>query len=159
MNQLADEYQEWGDVAIALSVPHTQNERTHKNTLTIQGSTFVELPYSGWGALVGWLSGAHRMMRTPVELPQPSLEDAGYDDSAADREEIDNEIDFYLSEADVPARPRGYRWFLKLPQGVDGRAFWSKLMQGISDRGLTSPYPGDWKEALEGLLDEIHGDN
>jgi hypothetical protein len=43
-------------------------------------------------------------------------------------QDIENGIDSYLLDSGLPARPHGYRWFLRLPAVVnDEQEFWSLL--------------------------------
>lgn len=46
----------------------------------------------------------------------------------ADVRDIEDGIESYLVGSWLPARPRGYRWFMRLPAAVeDEREFWRRL--------------------------------
>ena len=90
-------------------------------------AAWVELPENGWGALIGWAAGAENLRRHRSSDTGRTVtghtEHAGVRQSfeqpftAADREGIDDDIDAYLREADLPPRPRGYSWLIRVPDG------------------------------------------
>ena len=80
---------------------------------------------NGWGALMGWAAGEENLRRHPTSDAGRTV--TGYIEQAGEREafeepftsddrkEIDDEIDAYLREADLPPRPRGYVWMIRVP--------------------------------------------
>lgn len=92
-------------------------------------ASWVELPENGWGALMGWAAGRENLCRHPSsdadKVVTGYAEHAGVRHdfevpfTAGDRQGVDDDIDSYLRDADVPPRPRGYVWLIRVP---DGRA-------------------------------------
>jgi hypothetical protein len=90
-------------------------------------ASWVELAENGWGALIGWPAGEENLRRRPASDAGRTVtgytEQAGEREpfeepfSSADREIIDDDIDAYLRDADVPPRPRGYCWMIRVPDG------------------------------------------
>ena len=79
------------------------------------------------GALIGWAAGRDNLRRHLssdagrtatgcIEHPgvqQPFEEPF----TTADRQGVDDDIDVYLLDADLPPRPRGYVWMIRVPDG------------------------------------------
>jgi hypothetical protein len=90
-------------------------------------ASWVELPENGWGALMGWAAGRENLRRHPSsdadKVVTGYTEQAGVRHhfevpfTAADRQGVDDDIDSYLRDADVPPRPRGYVWLIRVPDG------------------------------------------
>jgi hypothetical protein len=90
-------------------------------------ASWVELPENGWGALIGWAAGRENLRRHPSSDADRVV--TGYIEhdgvrhhfegpfTAADRQGVDDDIDSYLRDADVPPRPRGYVWMIRVPDG------------------------------------------
>ncbi|MEO3935068.1 DUF5956 family protein [Micrococcaceae bacterium Sec7.4] len=90
-------------------------------------ASWVELPEHGWGALMAWAAGRDNLRRhlssdvgrsatgyieypgvqRPFEVPFTKV----------DRQGADDDIDVYLLDADLPPRPRGYVWMIRVPDG------------------------------------------
>ena len=106
---------------------------------------------NGWGALAVWAAGAGNFVRVPIadgerhgvvvhrhgdgrERREPFVL------TKADLGSIDDDIDTYLADAELPPRPRGYDWFIRrpthIPAGED--AFWGALWTAA-----TAKLPGD----------------
>lgn len=90
------------------------------------GTRCIELPENGWGALLAWAAGPQHVTRLSDSGEKPPVvTSTSHADgtttrktsprTVADQAEIDEAIDEYLSEAALPPRPRGWRWFLALP--------------------------------------------
>jgi hypothetical protein len=90
------------------------------------GRRYIELPENGWGALLAWSAGPGHVVRCLDRLEKPpvvttvtgrngtvSRSEAPRTD--ADQAEVDQAIDEYLADAEVPSQPHGWRWFLALP--------------------------------------------
>lgn len=126
----------------------------------------VELPESGWGALIAWVSGPSHVIRqldTRQHLTQVvEVRDGAHDTYTEPRSEteqttLDNDIDQYLRDADVPARPHGYRWFLRLPQGMTGDMFWHHINSALIRTRTRPTHPREIAAALNELLREPFG--
>ncbi|MFE4228609.1 DUF5956 family protein [Arthrobacter sp. NPDC056886] len=90
-------------------------------------ASWVELPESGWGALMGRAAGRENLRRHPSSDADKVV--TGYTEhagvrhdfegpfTATDRQGVDDDIDSYLRDADVPPRPRGYVWLIRVPVG------------------------------------------
>jgi len=73
----------------------------------------------------------------------------------ADMSSIDDDIDVYLAEADIPPRPRGFDWYIRRPfiYDLDDETFWgvawAATTEGLPDDGLRpSTMAGRAKEAM-----------
>jgi hypothetical protein len=76
---------------------------------------------------MGWAAGAENLRRRPSSDSGRTV--TGYTEqagvrryfeepfTAADREMVDDAIDEYLRDADLPPRPRGYSWYIRVPDG------------------------------------------
>lgn len=90
-------------------------------------ASWMELPENGWGALMGWAAGSENLHRQPSSdadtMVTGSTEHTGVRHhfevpcTAVDRQGVDDAINSYLREADVPPRPRGYVWLIRVPDG------------------------------------------
>lgn len=100
---------------------------------------WVELPENGIGAAIAWAMGPERVCRvhdTPYQhwdtvmmrATGPVTEAGREPRTATDQEMIDDAVDAYLRQLQLPDRPRGYRWFLRRPAATrDSRHFWALL--------------------------------
>src|SRR5699024_5058888 len=110
-------------------------------------SGWIELTENRWGAIASWFAGPENVVREPMgkrtDLVRVTWEEATGTSTSwtetiteAEVEEIEDDIDGYLSDSGLPSRPHGYRWFLRLPLGIkDENAFWSRL----NEAGFKSP--------------------
>ena len=76
---------------------------------------------------MGWAAGTENLRRHPSSDSGRTV--TGYTEhagvrryfeepfTAADREGVDDDIDEYLREADLLPRPRGYSWYIRVPDG------------------------------------------
>ena len=99
----------------------------------------MELGENGWGAIVSWFAGPENVVREPMgirtdlirvtcELADGTVESFTETITEAEVQEIEN--DSYLEDSGLPARPRGFRWFLKLPATIqDAGMFWRLLVE------------------------------
>jgi hypothetical protein len=97
---------------------------------------WIEIAETGWDAMISWFAGPDNIRREArgprTEMVKVSCEKS---DGAViaweepitedDVRAIEDDIDAYLRDAGLPPRPRGYRWFLRLPDGLD--------MAGVDD--------------------------
>jgi hypothetical protein len=98
-------------------------------TGTGDGRRFIEVPESGWHALLAWAVGPEHMLRC-LDLRPPApvrviCESGGRrtvrfeERTRGDRSAVDTQIHDYLTDARVPSQPCGYRWFIELPDDID----------------------------------------
>ncbi|WP_434739377.1 DUF5956 family protein [Micromonospora sp. SH-82] len=129
---------------------------------------YLELPESGWGALIGWTAGLARLVRCPdrpdrhitvVTTSGPAGDDhQARPRAAAEQTEIDADINAYLQDAGIPARLSGYRWFLRLPAGHGEDRFWSDVHESLNREHATTTHPADIARHVRKILHEIYGD-
>lgn len=94
---------------------------------------WMELSENGWGAKRTWTE--------PI--------------SDADVRGVEDDIDSYLADAGLPPRPRGFRWFLRLPASVEGeKEFWRRL----NEVDMQGPPMNGNLEVVLGRLDQVLGD-
>lgn len=129
----------------------------------------ITLSDNGWGALVAWLAGPQRTHRLPwnregatvaitVERPPGTVVYRGVRPlAAAEAEEIDDDVDSYLTDAGVPPRPRGFAWHLILPPGIaSADEFWSTLSDALQAEGPEARHPRNTAAALARILDRLY---
>ncbi|MCP2323591.1 hypothetical protein HDA40_002098 [Hamadaea flava] len=127
-------------------------------------SDVIELPDSGWGAIIAWLSPRDRVARllddrvhtTWVRIESNAGPSQFHERrSQAEQDALDHDVDGYLADASVPPRPRGYRWFLRLPPDLDGNAFWARVHSAMDEAQPTPVHPGDVKQVLQHVFASI----
>jgi hypothetical protein len=107
---------------------------------------FLELPDNGYGAVVGWCAGSANLVRLPDSADNYTITvtcvTAGvttkHDEQRTqeDQDTIDDLADCYLAEAGIPhGRPRGFRWFVRLPDGLTADGFWRLVNAHAAARG------------------------
>ena len=129
---------------------------------------WIAMPQNGWGALTVWCAGTGRVGRIAVSFaPIPSanvvsLEDrrlgawGGLDpDAMSSMEESVNE---YLRDAQVPPRPTGYAWCVLLPRSLEPEDFWPTVNARAGDLVSTAPRPDEWRTALTAVLSDLYAD-
>lgn len=89
------------------------------------------LDETGWHSLLIMAAGPSNVVRVP------KTEAAKYQD------DIDDSIDEYLADAPLPPRPRGFDWYLKLPEGLSLRDINSALNEAARDRASLAPRPDE----------------
>ncbi|MGP3979361.1 DUF5956 family protein [Streptomyces sp. 8N114] len=132
------------------------------------GRQYIELTENGWGALLAWCAGPAHVVRCPDHTEKPpvvttvtgpggTVTRSESPRTAADQAEIDDEIDGYLADADVPPQPRGWRWFLALPsQCANARDFHGLV--GSAFAGLPKDMrPREIRDVLSRLSHEVLG--
>lgn len=95
-------------------------------TVTVDGKVYHQVPDTGFTMLIAWYAGPAHLVRlldlahhtvtvTTIqhEVTTERVEPRGL----ADQDIIDEDIEDYLADAGVPAPPRGYRWYQRLPHG------------------------------------------
>lgn len=114
----------------------------------VAGSGYVELPESGYGALLAWAAGLRRVRRAADRLNHQTRVTVvtGGDTttytrahSTDEQDDVDNDIDSYLRDAGIPPRPPGYRWFVELPQGVTPDDLWEIVNTDLAASNATHP--------------------
>ncbi len=93
-------------------------------TVEIDGDTLHLVPDTGYTMLIAWQAGTDNLARMP-DHGQHTVRITTTDHSGTrteteprtqrDQDIIDDAIDEYLADASVPAPPRGYRWYQRLP--------------------------------------------
>lgn len=134
-------------------------------------SGWIELTENGWGAIASWFAGPENVMREPMgkrtDLVRVTCEKADGNSTSgtetiteAEIEEMEDDIDHYLSVSGLPSRPHGYRWFLRLPSGIkDENDFWSRLNESDfkmpqTNRDLKREAP-NLGETIKGLFSQM----
>ena len=133
-------------------------------------SGWIELTENGWGAIASWFAGPENVMRERMgkrtDLVRVTCEKADGTSTSwtetiteAEIEEIEDDIDHYLSNSGLPSRPHGYRWFLRLPSGVkDENDFWSRLNEADLKMPDTNRDPkreaANFGETIKGLFSQ-----
>ncbi|MEU8054182.1 MULTISPECIES: DUF5956 family protein [Micromonospora] len=131
---------------------------------TTGGPEWFELPESTWGALIGWVAGTARMARvlddleshlTVVSTSGPAGD--GWEVRPRTVEEqalVDDSINEYLQACGAPARPSGYRWFLRLPAGYNEARLWAEVGEGQSPSAI---FPADVAPRVAEIVARMYG--
>ncbi|PJE94480.1 hypothetical protein CUT44_30160 [Streptomyces carminius] len=126
-----------------------------------RGQRYIELPETGRGALLAWVAGPRRVVRSPAGLAdkppvvtavttgEGETEHSESPRTVVDQEEIDAAVDEYLTEADLPPRPRGWRWFLALPPSCSGPEDFHRSVAALLGDEPADLRPADLRKALE----------
>ena len=147
------------DVGLRESPPET--------SIDIAGATYIELPESGWGALVGYVAGVKRMLRCQDKWIHFTTSVSYYRDGTVrrdtrpsgsdERAEVFDDIDDYLAEVGIVPRPRGFRWFLRLPTNVaTADQFWEKVNGEWTRVGRDGAPTAEWKTLLGSIIEPLY---
>jgi hypothetical protein len=126
---------------------------------------YYELTDNGLGALIGWLSGAGRLVRCPDRLPHMTIEvctspagdtSATRPRSAEDQQVIDDGVNDYLRDAGIPDRPSGYRWFLRLPEGYSGEQVESAVIRAMGNLPADHVRPAQFAPRIREVLQDVY---
>ena len=92
---------------------------------------WVLLTETGWHSMLILAAGPGNVVRVPKrELTRYQAE-------------IDDAIDEYIDGAAIPPRPRGFDWFLRLPQGMSLEDIDIALNRGVQLGASVAPTPGE----------------
>lgn len=129
---------------------------------------WAELDETGWDALIAWAAGPQNLRRVPgsdagrivsvtrtrggvtEQFEEPFTQD--------DRRLVDDSVDEYLAEAGIPSRPRGYRWFIRVPDPYgSARAFHEIVHKAIIKAYVPTPvHPANWRAVIERVMADVY---
>jgi hypothetical protein len=129
---------------------------------------WAELDETGWDALIGWAAGPRNLCRFPnsdvgrtvlvtctrggmtEQFEGPFTED--------DRQAVDDSVNEYLADAGLPARPPGYRWFIRVPEAYDSaHAFHHDIHKAINQAPAPTPaHPANWRPLIERVVAGVY---
>jgi hypothetical protein len=124
----------------------------------------IELPESGWGALIAWLAGPTWAHPDPARVLPPvtvsvisagATSEAKFDRTPEDQTSIDDDIAAYLADADVPPQPRAMWWSLRRPAGMDEPSFWTQVHQSMYKQCPDARLPREIRACLTRVLAAI----
>lgn len=127
---VSDHGHEWANVRelpVDTRITAVTDTEPQTATVTVDGEVYRQIPDTGFTMLVGWYAGPARLVRlldlahhtvTVTTIRYDGLTSERVEPrSLADQDAIDEGIEDYLADAGVPAPPRGYRWYQRLPHG------------------------------------------
>ncbi|MCG8924603.1 DUF5956 family protein [Lentzea sp. CC55] len=79
----------------------------------------LALPDNGYQLLLAWAAGPRRVVRTPVPVHP-------------DQDLVDTFVNSYLVDAGAPPRPRGFAWYLDLPDPLEPADVWRAVDDGAA---------------------------
>ncbi|NKY99956.1 DUF5956 family protein [Nocardiopsis alborubida] len=156
----------WSEYPVLPRPPHEADTGEHPE---LRGRRFVEVPETGWHALVAWAVGPEHAVRCPEpRTPSPvhvTCESGGRrvrrweERTRTDRAGVDSGIDDFLAEAGVPHQPCGYRWFAELPEGIrDGDRLFGAFSSHLASVGSDEQDPPGMRGAMRNLSRRLYGD-
>jgi hypothetical protein len=76
----------------------------------------------------------------------------------SDQDEIDDGIDDYLRDAGCGPIPRGFDWYIVVPESIRPPSqLWDHIDIALRDHGLRSGHPRDMRSALEVIVPRLLG--
>jgi hypothetical protein len=128
---------------------------------------WVELPENGWSAVMGWAAGPGNLRRHTSSDTGRTV--TGYSETpggresfeepltAAHREGIDDDIDQYLQDADLPPRPRGYSWYIRVPDGhASPESFLTDVDEAVLQASGDAVHPRQLRPIFEAVLSDFY---
>lgn len=76
--------------------------------------------------------------------------------TAADRAGIDDDIDAYLRDADLPPRPRGFSWLIRVPDNSSPEAFLAEVDAEILRAADGSVHPRQLRPVFAAVLSDFY---
>lgn len=129
---------------------------------------FVLLPENGWEALVLAVAGPGRGARYPKRRVQKEISvvttTAGSTTAKKvpftdeDQEIIDDFLDEYLVAAGFEPRPRGYDWFLRLPNGITSFDELNVLFHAALAGENAGGHPAQLRPVFEQVIANLYTD-
>jgi len=129
---------------------------------------FVLLPENGWEALVLAVAGPGRGVRNPKRSVQKkvsvvtttagstTIKSVPFTDQ--DQEIIDDFLDEYLVAAGFGPRPRGYDWYLRLPNGITSFDELSVLLNAALAAEGAGGHPAQVRPVFERVITQLYTD-
>jgi hypothetical protein len=119
--------QTWDDFPLRREDATVEADLPRERVVRIAGIRYMELPDNGYQLLLAWTAGpthACRRIDTTEHTATATLRGHGsqtpYVTAEPRTEEdwrvVDDMVNSYLREAGVPPRPRGFVWYLELPE-------------------------------------------
>lgn len=160
---MPDGHGRWAEVP-ELAAAALSTEVSETVPARVAGHDVVELPESGWGALLGWAAGPTRLYRVRDDPTRhttvTTCHRAGTTTvttaprTVNDQHGIDRDIDDYLTAAGAAPRPPGYRWFVRLPADhADGDAFFAAVDAATPPSART---PAEYRAALDDAVVKLY---
>lgn len=139
----------WGDFPVSEN-PEGVRILGRDRIATIGGRRYLELPDNGWELLLAWLVGPRHVARTPSTATHlvrrvhrnqrgEALHSAHEPRTVADEKLVDSFVNGYLGEAGVPPRPRGFVWYLQLPDDMQPEELRTEIHRRTEIRGSAAP--------------------
>ncbi len=120
-------------------------------TVHHSGRCFERIGDSGWHMVVCWYAGPDHAVRvrdqpdwhtvrTRFAAPSGGDRTHAAPRTTDDQDIIEEAANSYLAEAEIPPRPRGFTWFLEVPEHRPLTALWQDISQ--RERRLATRAPG-----------------
>jgi hypothetical protein len=124
---------------------------------------WAEVPDNGFECAMAFLAGPGRFGRRPTDdslrhvtivAEHPDGTSRTWDEpfTVEDRRKVDEAVDSYLAEWNIPPRPTGYDWFVAVPPGEDADAFVTR----IENRFIRIAQMEEWPQ--EAVVTELYRD-
>lgn len=124
----------------------------------------IELPETGWGGHIAWVAGpdwVHPRAPAPVPRVRRTVERNGgtetteHDRTAEEQRSVDDDIADYLADAGIPVPPRGVRWALRRPAGLEAGDFWARINAALAERCPRAREPREIHACLVPIVEEL----
>lgn len=155
-----------GDVVMTALPP--DGGRPASARAEVRGAGYDLVPANGFAMLIAWLAGPDRLVRSAdsqehrvaVTVVQGATTSSFTEPrTSADQETVDEGIEEYLADAGVPGPPRGYRWYQRLPEGLDRLDdVYARVNVDLraADPGITLTHPSDIAPALATIVRQLY---
>lgn len=141
----------WDDFPLHTEVPTVEEILPRERVVRIGGHRYLELPDNGYQLLLAWLAGPERVCRivdrtshtvTTTIRSQPGRHARVSTELRTDEDQalIDSMVNSRLHDAGAPPRPRGFTWYLKLPESLHPADVWAAIRV---DAGHGNPVDSD----------------
>ncbi|WP_255375908.1 DUF5956 family protein [Saccharomonospora sp. CUA-673] len=135
-------------------------------TLEHAGREFRRVGDTGWYMTVCWWAGPGHVVRVRdepqwhtvrIQVSRGDVSGSGHAlRTEADQDLIEEDVNGFLAEAGIPARPRGYVWFLASPPVGSWASLWRVIADNERAIPFRAPAAGETSVAIESAVRRLY---
>ncbi|WP_189636312.1 DUF5956 family protein [Arthrobacter sp. NamB2] len=134
------------------------------------GTEWWETTENGLGVVTAWAAGTANVRKTPTADLTRSVSVSGPGPGGivrtwtepfteADRETVNEAIEYYLGDAGIPLPPRGWTWLIRRPPAVgNDRHLWAHLNRQIALHASSAPHPAEIAQILRSSMATLYAE-